>query len=1062
MRLSFLCLLLALPAYPQGTDLGTIRGTVTDVSGAVVAKAAVEVIDLATAASRKLATDGEGNYEAAGLRSGNYKVTVSHPGFANSEIEGITLRGGDVVRADAKLKPGGASQTVTITAESPLLETESPTIGSTLDNREITELPRDSRDIYSFLYLNPNVAQGAGDGSFKYLGAQTYGASYSLDGQRSNGGVFGEPTSSQPSLEAVGELTVLSNNFTAEYAGVANIRVGTKRGTSRYNGTAFYNNKNSALAAWNYRDKIAQAAFLPTPVESRYPTPFFNLNEFGGSFGGPVPKIKDTYFLFAYERRWSDAPVYLRSTTLPGPRLWTGDFSQLADARKPAVPAAVQLTAAEIAANTVGGLGKQFITIPQRLLSPVTGALINMYFPKVSSSTPINPNNGRVIDFFDSKAGLATRNLGTMRLDHSFNDRNLAYLVYNTNNVNSATSPVVNPYEGLGLTQNSSLNHTVSASYTHLFSNRIVNEARGGFNIQNSFRRSNQTLRQFLAGIGFNDADIAAYGAVVGPQALDTYGHTAINFGSGFANFTNGGRNTFRPLDQSLVTFGDTLNWTTGRHTIKFGADLVRNAATDGFANNRGNPRGLIRYGGTGPDAFARFLMGLPADSVQFVTGLRPPMQVYNWEHGYFVQDDFKVSSRLTLNLGIRYEIITPFTEANDILANFDPNYVSPTGTKGRFVIPSKSTLAYLDPRIQSYGYVLASDIGLPRSLVHTDYGKVAPRLGVAWRISNKMVIRGGYGFFFPTAAAQGMRDAMATNPFNQTRTATATAAAPLDPWPSANVHGISPITGGTVNRLGGTPAFNTIPFDLKEARIEQYSATLERELGWNTTFRVSYLGTRMHDLITGRDLNMLQPSDNPFGTTTGDGVTACDPTNFNCDYSNADLARQPFPGLGDYMASYGNFGHGRSDALQLEGRRRFSSGLEFSATYMLIQQKATAVDGANATLGGTAYNQFKPENDYSTDSFIPHQRFIFYSIYEAPFGHGRKYGSNAPNWVDRSRAVGRPRGSGSSSRVRDSRRTGSATTAGPRRRVTSAALSWTPWGISTPTPIVRSWSAIR
>src|SRR5581483_8364002 len=193
----------------QGTDLGTIRGTVTDASGGVVPSASVEVTDLATNTVRKLMTNNEGNYEAAALRAGDYKVMVSASGFANAEITRITLRGGDVQRADARLQPAGTNQTVMITAEAPLIQTENPTISSTLDNREITELPRDSRDIYTFLYLNPNIAQGAGDGSFKYLGAQTFGASYSLDGQRSNGGIFGEPTSSQPSLEAVGELTVL-------------------------------------------------------------------------------------------------------------------------------------------------------------------------------------------------------------------------------------------------------------------------------------------------------------------------------------------------------------------------------------------------------------------------------------------------------------------------------------------------------------------------------------------------------------------------------------------------------------------------------------------------------------------------------------------------------------------------------------------------------------------------------------------------------------------------------------------------------------------------------------
>ena len=128
----------------------------------------------------------------------------------------------------------------------------------------------------------------------------------------------------------------------------------------------------------------------------------------------------------------------------------------------------------------------------------------------------------------------------------------------------------------------------------------MINEARGGFNMQPNFRRSNNTLREFLQTIGFNEADITAYGAVTTPGALDTFGHPAIEFGTGFQNFTNGGRNTYRPLDQYLLTFGDTLTWVNGRHTIKGGADFVRNSALDGFTSGRGNPRGLITYTGAG------------------------------------------------------------------------------------------------------------------------------------------------------------------------------------------------------------------------------------------------------------------------------------------------------------------------------------------------------------------------------------------------------------------------------------------------------------------------------
>ena len=239
-------------ALAQGTNLGTIRGIVTDPNGSVIVNAKVQVTDLETNLSRDFTTDKEGNYEAAGLKSGNYRVSVSATGFKTSVAE-VLLRGGDTARADIKVTVGAASETVTVTgAEGQLIEKETPTISSALNNRQLIELPRDSRDIYEFLYLNPDITQGAGgDGSFKFIGGQTYGAAFSLDGQRSNGGIFGEPTQSQPSLETIGELVVLSKNFTAEYSGIANIRVETKRGTKDIQGSLFYNNKNSALAAWN-------------------------------------------------------------------------------------------------------------------------------------------------------------------------------------------------------------------------------------------------------------------------------------------------------------------------------------------------------------------------------------------------------------------------------------------------------------------------------------------------------------------------------------------------------------------------------------------------------------------------------------------------------------------------------------------------------------------------------------------------------------------------------------------------------------------------------------------
>ncbi|MGH9753032.1 MAG: carboxypeptidase-like regulatory domain-containing protein, partial [Blastocatellia bacterium] len=578
-----LCLLCgAGTAFAQGTNLGTVRGTVTDANGAAVVGAKVQLTDLETNLSRDVTTNTNGDYEAAGLKYGVYKVAVSAQGFKTASVNQVALRGGDTVRADVELQVGGTAEVVEVTAVTSI-NLETPTVSGQLTSREIIELPRDNRDIYSFLYLNPNITQGPTDGAFKFIGAQSYGASFSLDGQRANGGIFGEPTSSQPSLETIGELTVLSNNFSAEYAGIANIRVITKRGGKDYRSSLFYNNKNSALAAWTILDKAKAAAFTPTPAQSKFPTPYFNLNEVGGSFSGPVPLGKEkTFFLASYERRWNVAPVPFQSTTVPHSSLYTGDFSRVNDPAKPIVPAGVTLTPEEIAANTVlVGTTRRFVTIPSRLLNPATQAFIKTYFPVTSVNAPINPANGRLVDFFENRSGRFVRDLGTLRVDHDLSAKDKLSAVYNTQFVNQSNVAVVSPYVGLGLRHDDRSNHTVSLSHTRIFSSNVVNEARGGFNFQFLFRNSNTTPTSFLESIGFDGSDIEAYYSVVGENARSTFGHVGVSFANAFATFGTGGRNTFRPLDQKLYTFGDTLTWIAGRHTIKGGFDSVRNSAQD-------------------------------------------------------------------------------------------------------------------------------------------------------------------------------------------------------------------------------------------------------------------------------------------------------------------------------------------------------------------------------------------------------------------------------------------------------------------------------------------------
>lgn len=990
--------------HAQGTDLGTIRGTVTDSSGAQVPNATVEVTDLSTQIARTVKSGGHGNFEAAALPSGRYKVSVTAPGFGTTVVQNVRLAGSDAATADVVLH-ASAETTVQVSSDVSLINTEDSTLSQTITPTAIIELPRDTRDIYSFLYLNPNVTQSGTSGDFKFLGAQSYGASFSVDGQRSNGGIFGQQTQSKPSLESVGEFNVLSNGFSAEYAGIANIRVNTKRGGSGYHGSIFYNNKNSALAAWTIADKAGAASFAPSSFQTHYPNPYFNVTDAGGSVGGPIPHLQKTFFFAAYEHDWTVQPSSTgRVNNLPHPSLIAGDFSPVTDSAKPFVPAGTMLSASEIATDTVGGLGHQFITIPKRLLNPTVQKIFSVYYPPIGMSAPIDPATGRVIGYQTSIPGRSGQNLADLRIDHDFSDANRLYGVYHGGSENGSLSEVALPITGLGLSQTDRLNNTLSLSYTHIFSQHLVNEARGGFNRQYLYTHSNTTLGSFLQSVGFSDADVAAYGSVVGAGELDTHGQPAINIAN-FAGVRNGGRNTDRPLSQNLITFGDTVTWWLGRHNLRFGADVVRNAAVDGFAAGRGSPRGAITYSGTGTSALANLLLGQAPNSASFIGEPRPATDVYNWETGYFAQDDFRVSERLTLNIGLRYDLFTPFVENNDILANFSPDLTNPaTGTKGMYILPSKRTLKYVDPSIIAFGYVLAdqSGLGIGRSLVRTDRTDINPRFGAAFRITDRSVIRGGYGIFTPTSSAHVIRDPIATNPFNQTYTKRTVAGnAPLQGWPTpGETSGTSPNVGGTTSGFGNTPSANSVPVNLKNPRLQQWNATFEQQLPHASSARFSYIGGYITGEIVGHDLNMLPPSNNLFGVTTGDGVTICDPMQGNCAYSDADNARLAFPALGDYVTQFGNNGHGLTTSFQGQVQRQ-ARGLTLSIAYTYLQQKSTGVDTDNDSLGGDAYNPFQPNSDYGQDSFVSRHRVVAYGVIDLPVGRGKHFGADVSRLAD-------------------------------------------------------------
>jgi hypothetical protein len=624
--------------------------------------------------------------------------------------------------------------------------------------------------------------------------------------------------------------------------------------------------------------------------------------------------------------------------------------------------------------------------------------------------------------------------MGDLRIDHDFNNSNRIYGVYHGSAEDSGQNAVSYPYTGLGLNQYVRHNSVLSLSYTHTFTPNVVNEARGGYNIENAYYGDNTTVSGFLTSIGFSPTDLAAYGSIIGSGSMGLLGNPNIAFGGSIAPLGDDARSSDRNLTQHLATFGDTVSWQKGRHALKFGADFVRNEAVDSFAALRNNPQSTMSYSGTGSNltGYTNFLLGNAPHKYTNVYLPRPPMDVHNWETGYYAQDDFRVNTRLTLNLGFRYDRFTPYIDKNDIMANFDPYYRNAsTGQVGRYIVPSTKTVQYLMSSEQALpptgiGYVLASQsgLGIGRGLVRPDRFDYGPRVGWAYHIGDKQVFRGGFGVFYPTTAASLIRDVLATNSFNAQKTYQACGVIgapssggpscggynPVSAWPgsSTDTSGTTPISGGALTAFQNYPSAEFVQFGIKNPRLMQWNATFERQLSWQTTVRVSYIGAAQQGIIANYDLDMIQASDNPFGTTQGDPVyngdqpqpnpnlyNSCDPySSGDCTYSYADDSRVTFPVIGDYVNGPRNGGKSRTNSLQFQAQRK-AKNLTFSAAYTYLDQKSSAGEGSNS------YNPFNDMYDYKRDDFVSTHRVVAYAVYDLPFGRGQRYGASISKLTD-------------------------------------------------------------
>ncbi|PYR60744.1 MAG: hypothetical protein DMF91_11560, partial [Acidobacteria bacterium] len=941
VTVALVTLIVGTSAAAAQSTLGTIRGTIFDPQHQIAPGATVAVIDEATSLSRETTSDANGNFEVPNLRPGTYTVEASLSGFKKVQRTGVLLRTTAVVRADLQLEIGPVEQVVIVTAEGQNnITLESQAIARGLDEQQLRDLPRNSRDIQDFLILNPNVVGGF-DG-IQFLGGRTYGASYIQDGQPSSAGIFGELSNAAPGLDAVSEVQVLSNSYSAEYGGLAGVIVTTKRGANLLHGSSFYDFNSNKLNALTYAQKL-------NGVTRDDPNADTHDHRFGASLGGPVLRNR-TFFFGNYEGSRQKQLGGGARAIVPSQAMRGGDFSGATfTIRDPQTGAAFP--------------GNR---IPSERLDPAAQKILQFFYP-----SPNQPSLANGYGAFRQIVPLERqRDRADGRVDYELSKRDSLFtrVSWQHRDPDAFTFEGTGGNGGTGLVNLGRVNRQSKAitwanGWTRVWSSAVVNEFRTGYSLDDRHRRSTFVAGDVARQVGIEIPSLAQQ-APGFPQFLFSGSNRP-------SDIRDTQQNSFRDLRQASFSISNNLTWLARAHSLKMGGIYTRNYAKDGYSTGANESKGRYNFSGfaTG-NAFADFLLGLP-NTVREQRNTRGnlPMDTTSNDYALFFQDDWKMNSHMTLFLGARYEVIGVFVDRNDIYANFLP------ADGGHHVVPNAQIAKLLPPGAQALNRTLTADqVGLDRALIHTDRNNISPRVGFAYRPGRdtKNVFRGGFGIFHPTGAAQGARDIMSRNPFRYVITHNR----------ATLLHGFTTGTESSSLSFGN----QGIDFNLESPDIYQYNLTYERELIGDIGLRVSYLGSTMRKLLVHRDYNTVKASNVPLG---------------NIDDDPAAHAKLPFPLYGTFMDITQNAGEGRFDALQLELQRRFRHGFALNAAYTLAHSDSNAPDSGNSTIGVVQYDPYDIEKDRGPDPNVVKHRVVVNGTLDIPVGRGRRFASTAPAWAD-------------------------------------------------------------
>ena len=963
LGLLLVTLCLAGVAVAQGTNSGDIRGTVTDPTGAVVPGVKVTVTNVETGVSLEFTTNASGLYDTVSTLPGNYSVKFSKAGFEDFTVSGIALQAGDPQTVNGHLTVGTTTTSVSVTAATPLLQTESGDQSTTIGSRTIEELPSFGRD---WTQLTKTLPGAVGSGS----GVSVNGIESWEANQMNDGGTAINPHSANNDpvmFETVSEIQVEDSNYTAQY-GTGSIVINsiTKSGTNQFHGSAYEFVENNDFDSLGYNNTSVP--------ELRY-------DNYGFAVSGPILKNK-AFFFFNWDKIHKTGAAGTNEETVPTSDMEAGNFTNYIAAWN-AIPGNAKITGIydPLAAPTAYPAGSVLPCNGKTVQPGQTGYCRTVMFPNDTiPMSRMDPVALAVQKYYPAPnvAGVYTnnyleQNVNTSpwanyfgRGDVQLNDSNRLTASFtlkdnpnpNTGNLKDGN---VDSYNG----DVTSWTDQITDVWT--INSSLVNEGRM------SFQREDDHYLQDNVGLN--------YPQKVGWAYAQANMFPCVQLGGGFNTSNIGCTNTTAIYAENTVSAGDSLTWIRGNHVLHFGGEVFKFMDNDtpwGFLN--GGQLGFYgAYTANAPQnalasvGYADFLLG---DSSSFYSQVKPIGANRETEPQLYVQDDYKLRPNITLNIGLRYQIMGGWHENHNQFGEFDPAINNPAYGQATYVGNNPLGAMWF-----------ANNDGR-KNLQATVTDILLPRLGFAWSTNHKFVVRGGAGMFIQpwsedtyAANAEGTGFATQCNlsdtsggltpalQFSGTYTPSQLNCLAGSKSPSAYNY--------TVANGGGGVGY--YPYNTPVTTVYQWSLSVERELSHGMVAQVAYVGNK--------DTGM------PFGTVDFNQVPESELLQSFNSSSTAQQLLRPYPQFGSIQAYGGNYNAiGNYNSLQASLRKRFANGLLFDTNYtwsrMLNEGDTSGWGGSSAI----AQNSYDPRASYGLSNNDRKALFKADSVYDLPFGKGRTF----------------------------------------------------------------------